>query len=215
MPREVLAALDPEGDFVKRHLLNPVILRLLGDVRGRRVLDAGAGQGYFSRMLAARGARVVALEPARSLREYALEREREEPLGIEVIDVDLTEGTLTKRFDAVVANMVFLAIGNWTAALDTCVGALVPGGRLVFSIEHPCFEAGTGSYFEDRTLPRRYAPDFHRPLSAYLNALIQAGCRVEEVVEPALDAALVSEGPPDAAELVNRPGYLVVAALRA
>ena len=55
-----MAALDPEGDFVKQHLLNPHVLRLLGDVRGRRILDAGAGQGYFSRMLAARGARVVA-----------------------------------------------------------------------------------------------------------------------------------------------------------
>jgi 2-polyprenyl-3-methyl-5-hydroxy-6-metoxy-1,4-benzoquinol methylase len=52
MPRAALDAMEPHGDFVKRHLLNPVMLRLLGDVRGRRVLDAGCGQGYFSRMLA-------------------------------------------------------------------------------------------------------------------------------------------------------------------
>ncbi len=209
-----MTALDPEGDFVKRHLLNPVVLRLLGDVRGRRILDAGAGQGYFSRMLAARGAHVVALEPARTLREYAAERERAEPQGVELIDADLTSVRLAARFDAVVANMVFLAIPDWTAALHTCVGALAPGGRLVFSIEHPCLAPGTGSYFAERMLPRRYAPDFHRPLSTYLNAVIKAGCRVEEVVEPALDPALVPDGPGEAAALVDTPGYLVVAAAK-
>jgi hypothetical protein len=37
--RESLAATATDGDFVKRHLVNPVLLRLLGDVRGRRYLD--------------------------------------------------------------------------------------------------------------------------------------------------------------------------------
>ncbi|HEV3379912.1 MAG TPA: hypothetical protein VG142_02825 [Trebonia sp.] len=48
----MLDAMGPEGDFVKQHLINPVVLRMLGDVRGRRILDAGCGHGYFSRMLA-------------------------------------------------------------------------------------------------------------------------------------------------------------------
>lgn len=30
MPRHVLDAMEPEGDFAKRHLLNPVLLRMLG-----------------------------------------------------------------------------------------------------------------------------------------------------------------------------------------
>jgi SAM-dependent methyltransferase len=63
MPRAALDAMEPHGDFVKRHLLNPVMLRLLGDVRGRRVLDAGCGQSYFSRMLAERGAELTGVEP--------------------------------------------------------------------------------------------------------------------------------------------------------
>jgi hypothetical protein len=42
-PREVLDALEPDGDFSRRHLLNPALLRMLGDVRGLRILDAGCG----------------------------------------------------------------------------------------------------------------------------------------------------------------------------
>jgi hypothetical protein len=48
-PAEI-ARMDPEGDFDKRVLLNPTVLDLLGDVAGHKVLDAGAGQGYFSRI---------------------------------------------------------------------------------------------------------------------------------------------------------------------
>jgi len=44
-PRERLEAMDEEGDFAKRHLVNPVLFRLLGDVGGRRILDAGCGNG--------------------------------------------------------------------------------------------------------------------------------------------------------------------------
>lgn len=38
--------------------VDPHLLALLGDVIGRRVLDAGCGEGYLARILAARGARV-------------------------------------------------------------------------------------------------------------------------------------------------------------
>jgi 2-polyprenyl-3-methyl-5-hydroxy-6-metoxy-1,4-benzoquinol methylase len=81
MPRAALESMDPEGDFAKRHLVNPVLLRMLGDLRGRRVLDAGCGHGYFARMLAARGAQVTGVEPAESLHAYAVECETQQLQG--------------------------------------------------------------------------------------------------------------------------------------
>jgi len=67
MPRAVLEQTARDGDFAKRHLINPVVLRMLGDLPGQRVLDAGCGNGYLSRMLAARGAQVTGVEPGQSL----------------------------------------------------------------------------------------------------------------------------------------------------
>ena len=65
-----------EGDGARRLLLTPTVLRMLGDVTGKRIFDAGSGNGYLSRMLARRGAIVVGIEPADGLRSYALESEK-------------------------------------------------------------------------------------------------------------------------------------------
>jgi predicted RNA methylase len=43
MPRAVLEPMAHDGDSAKRHLINPVLLRMLGDPAGQRVLDAGCG----------------------------------------------------------------------------------------------------------------------------------------------------------------------------
>src|SRR5690349_11351644 len=92
-----------EGDFGRKHLLNPTIFALLGDVTGRRILDAGCGQGYLSRMLARRGAIVSGVEPAEGWFHYSLARETVEPLGITYLQRDLSALTgLEHRFDAVV-----------------------------------------------------------------------------------------------------------------
>ncbi|MGE5597624.1 MAG: class I SAM-dependent methyltransferase, partial [Hyphomicrobiales bacterium] len=56
-----------QGETNRELLLDPIMLRLAGDVRDARVLDVGCGEGRFGRMLAARGATVVGLDPTRTL----------------------------------------------------------------------------------------------------------------------------------------------------
>jgi SAM-dependent methyltransferase len=153
MPRAVLAETADDGDFLKQHLVNPALTRMLGDVAGRRVLDAGCGNGYFSRMLARAGAEVTGIEPAGALFSFATGSERAEPLGIRYRQADLCSLTEPGRaglgqFDAVVASMVLPAIPDWRTALAGCVAALRPGGRLVFSLNHPCFEQLASSWRE-------------------------------------------------------------------
>ncbi|HEY2508279.1 MAG TPA: class I SAM-dependent methyltransferase [Streptosporangiaceae bacterium] len=235
MPRAVLADMAADGDFSKRHLVNPVLLRMLGDVRGRRVLDAGCGNGYLSRMLARAGAHVTGVEPAAALFEFAADTERAEPLGIRYLQEDLSD--LAGRqpldaygpFDAVVASMVLPAIPDWTTAMSACVAQVRPGGRFVFSVIHPCFEqlASTwrehghyqlGEYLAEYPIDERYATDFHRPLSAYLNEVAKLGCRITEVAEPGLDQAAAeadpSSYPGGEHPYVHLPNFLIVAADR-
>jgi 2-polyprenyl-3-methyl-5-hydroxy-6-metoxy-1,4-benzoquinol methylase len=225
-PREVMDEMEPDGDFSKRHLLNPVLLRMLGDVRGQRILDAGCGHGYLSRMLAARGAQVTGVEPAQALFGYAAERESGRPLGIRYVQADLCRlPDLGGPFDAVVANMVLLDIPDWAGAMKACVDALATGGLFVFSVIHPCFEQlaplwrehgeyRIREYFAEYEIPGTYGSSFHRPLSAYLNELARVGCNLCEIAEPALDPAAAAAAP-GAEAYVHLPNFLVAAARRA
>lgn len=225
-PRQALDSMEPDGDFGRRNLLNPVLLRMLGAIRGQRILDAGCGHGYLSRMLAGYGAQVTGVEPAQPLYDYAAEREAGDQLGIRYIQADLCGlPSLGDPFDAVVANMVFLDIPDWAGAMKACVDALAMGGLLVFSIIHPCFEQlgpmwrehgeyRTREYFAEYEIAERYASNFHRPLSAYINELISLGCHLLEIAEPALDPEIAAAAGPGAEAYVHLPNFLVVAARR-
>ncbi len=134
------------GTAGRRLLLNPAIFGLLGDVGGRWVLDAGCGQGYLSRLLAERGASVVGVDASRRLLDHAEALEARRAQGISYRQRDLSRlGDVGGPFDAVVANMVFLDIADWRPALANCVDALGPGGRLVYSLLHPCWVSGASS----------------------------------------------------------------------
>ena len=50
------------GDIHRVVLLNPTIFSLLGEVDGNHLLDAGCGEGYLSRLLVKKGARVTAVD---------------------------------------------------------------------------------------------------------------------------------------------------------
>lgn len=204
--------------------MNPVLLRLLGDVRGRRVLDAGCGNGYLSRLLAERGAHVVGVEPAQAMADFAREKEAELRQGVRYVQADLTRlPDLGEPFDAVVCSMVLMAIPDWRPALRACVQALRPGGVLVFAIVHPAFERLAGSwrahgeyrvreYLAEYEIPGPSASDFHRPISAYLNELAALGCCLREVAEPGLDPEVATAA--GAEGYAHLPNFLIVAAAR-
>lgn len=221
---ETVAQFGEEGDFTRRHLLNSVIFDLLGEVEGKSILDAGCGQGYLSRLLAKKGAMVTGIEPAESWYAYAVQREQAEPLGIRYVQEDLSTWTaLPNTFDAVIANMVFMDIPDYLPALRACIASLKNGASFIFSLLHPCFEE-TGSlwkekgyvevhdYFQERVVKQGYAHFVHRPLSTYLNSLIQEGCTLKKLVEPQLDQALAQQY--HAERYWHVPGYLVIHALK-
>ncbi|HEY1350181.1 MAG TPA: class I SAM-dependent methyltransferase [Ktedonobacteraceae bacterium] len=224
VPPERIATFGEEGDATRRYLLNPAIFRLLGDVREKLILDAGCGQGYLSRLLARRGARVTGIEPAHPWYLYAVQQEQSEPVGITYLQADLAQVQLTPGlFDAVIASMVFMDIPDYLPALRNCVAALKPAGTFVIALLHPCFEE-TGArwqhkgyvevreYFREHEVEQTYGHFIHRPLGTYLNDIIEAGCVLRQISEPQLDEALACEQHSE--RYAQVPGYLLIAATK-
>ncbi len=225
-PQEDTERHGDEGDFARQQLLNPALFALLGAVGGKRVLDAGCGQGYLSRILAKQGAIVTGVEPAEVWYRYSLEQEQRESLGITYIQQDLSLFiSNANTFDIVIANMVFMDIPDYKTAMHNCVSSLKHGGTFIFSILHPCFEEDASEwnkkgyvevreYLHDYTIKTGYAYTFHRPLSSYLNLVIEAGCVVQRIVEPRLSKEIVQQYGIEHARNAYVPQFLVVAATK-
>jgi len=60
--RQWIDYLGPEGDWCRQEELDPAMIKLLGSVHGKKVLDAGCGEGRFCRLLAEHGARAVGVD---------------------------------------------------------------------------------------------------------------------------------------------------------
>ncbi len=148
---------DRAGDYAAGRPSYPaavldVLFDGLGDPASAVVVDLGAGTGISARLLASRGARVLALEPNRAMREAAEPDPRVEWLAAGAERTGLDEASV----DLVTAFQAF----HWfdhDEALREMVRILRPGGRaaVVYNErdEHDPFTAAYGD------LVRRYQTD--------------------------------------------------------
>ena len=209
-----------DGDENRRANSDRVLWRFLGEVSGLAVLDAGCGTGYLSRQLAARGARVVAIDAAAEM--IAVARRESDPglqIDYRVMSCASLDGIAERSLERIVSNYVLMDLPELDATLRAFHRVLEPGGVAVVVFSHPCFPLpdatteGTEpsatfvwrrSYFDERrvTAPPwgRFSSDFvwfHRPLSRYWTAFREAGFRVEDFDEPGPAGAAAAELPPE------------------
>ena len=170
--------------------LLPYVLRELGEIRGRRVLDAGCGEGYLSRVLAGEGATVTGVDVAPRLVELARSRDPGGEIAYQVADLCCPQPGLAGRFDAVAGYLVLNDVPDHEGFAATLAGAVVPGGRVVLALNNPYgavvhghvedyFASGTVSPYRGLWAEGVKAHHHHRTLQEYLEAFLGAGLRLD------------------------------------
>jgi SAM-dependent methyltransferase len=187
------------------------------------VLDIGCGDGQISRMLAARGQRVVGVDP--TWNQIRVAHERGGGPGYVRAAADVLPFP-DASFDAAVACLVFEHIDAVDAAIAEVARVVRPGGRFSFFLNHPLLQTPGSGWIDDQILdpPEQYwrigpylteaetieqvelgvyIRFIHRPLSRYLNALADHGLVLERMIEPAPPAGFIARAPeyPDAATI--------------
>lgn len=135
-------ATGESGDLWHRALIDPAVRKLVGRVRGLRVLEVACGNGYLARSFAAAGATtVVGVDRSSASIRLARGRERTRPRGVRFVVGDAGHLSFPDgSFDLVVANMALMDIRDARGAICEAARVLGPRGRLVFSVCHPCFD---------------------------------------------------------------------------
>ena len=213
-------------------------LRLLGDVRGQHVLELGCGGGQCCIALAKQGAHAVGIDISDEQIAFARALAAKEQ-----VDVDFSRGSATDlsifqtdAWDIVLSIYTFSYLAELPLCLAECYRVLRPGGRLIFSLDHPfrdCFFDAEDeelalypvrSYFDNRAMQWTFAntgvalQTHHYTVAQWFALLQQPGFQVQRVLEPLPPTDLLDElWPVDSphAPLRNLPQTIIFVAEKA
>jgi len=186
-PADAITLQGPPARFVSRggEKLDAALDSFAIDVRGLRVLDAGASTGGFTDCLLQRGAAaVVALDVGHGQLHPRI-RDDDRVVVLERYNVrEVNADDLGGRVDAVVADLSFISLKR---VIEPLVGVCVAGGPLVLLVK-PQFEAGRQEVSKGRGVITD--PEIHDRVVAEIGgALEEAGCSVHGWVDSPLTGA--------------------------
>jgi SAM-dependent methyltransferase len=197
-----IAVLGERGDWARAHVLDPAMLDRVEKRGFRSALDVGCGEGRLCRALRQRGIDAVGVDPTPALIEEARRRDsggryligKAEQLGFE-----------GQTFDLVVSYLTLIDIADFRAAIREMARVLKVGGSLLIanltSFTSACAAEGWIRDEQGRSVHYpvdRYLEEFpqwvawqgirienwHRPLGAYMTALLEEGLALRFFQEP-------------------------------
>lgn len=218
------------SDLSLEFILLPAILSLASASDLDAVVDVGCGVGLVSEVFGRRARRVVGVDPSPGSIEVA--RRRYSRRNVEFSDETVESyaaRSIAGAFSLAIANMSLMTTLDLDAALRAIARLLRPAGHLVITVPHPAFWP----------LHRRYAYEewfeythelpvegefvislssdsgvttthVHRPLSTYVNCLVDCGFCVDRMLEPLPPSEAAGRFP----EQWRFPRFLAVRATR-
>ena len=181
-------------------LEKPILLEFVGSLADQRILDLGCGDAAFGREALAHGCRsYVGIEGSRNM--VAAARETLASTTGEVIHANISTWDYPRdTFSLVISRLALHYVADLPATLARVWETLAPGGRFVFSVEHPVitscargWQSGprqdwlVDNYFETGLRETSWLGGnvikYHRTVEEYFMALQQTGFVVDSLRE--------------------------------
>ncbi len=192
---QYVAFADEFLDHAEHSLFNayydrPACLDLLGDVTGKRVLDAACGPGLYATELLRRGASVIGFDQSPRMIEICRERAGQGDFRVHDLG-DPISWLPDASVDLALCALAIEYVDDRVAALRELRRVLRPGGALVLSRQHPTGDwlRHGGNYFDVRVITETWSNGWNvrywqAPLQVTCEEIAAAGFWIERLAEP-------------------------------
>jgi ubiquinone/menaquinone biosynthesis C-methylase UbiE len=206
-----------KGDTIREFLYDPAILNNLDNVEGTIILDAGCGNGYWSRRLMEMGAsKVYSIDSSSELINRAKHRTQNSGIYYSVADLSKHLSFKSSIFDIIVSNLVLDYLKNIKKTAVEFSRVLKPNGILLFGVQHPLYHLGyilkqdSGEFVKKYAKPHGYFERiplqkltfeqtsltiFNRTIGDYINPFIACGLKLEKIIEPEYNETILQMHP--------------------
>ena len=182
----------PQGWFYNEMLEMPSTLVLLGNVKGKKILDFGCGSGIYANILTKGEAKLKGFDISKEMLKIAKENNP---------DLDLRLGSgykipFKEKFDVVLAPLSINYLDDWNKVFKEVSRVLEKKGSFIFSVGNPVVEIAKksnkkgrklrilgiksyfdeGVYYEKWTLSNRKIvkiPSYHKTYETIIKTIIK------------------------------------------
>lgn len=200
--------LEKDDDSFQQKVILPNLLRSIKLDKNQVILDLACGQGFFSRIIAEGGAKVVASDISPELINLA-KKHKSQPIDYHVAPADNISFCADKSVDQIIIILALQNIKNVDGVFKECARVLKEKGSLFLVLNHPAYRTPKVSSWQwdevEKVQYRRLdaylsefqteidmhpgqknsekTVSFHRPLQWYFKMLRKHGLAVTKLEE--------------------------------
>ena len=208
----------------------PALFSLMPQLKNKTILDLGCGYGENCRKYSEQGAiSIVGVDISKQMLEVA--QNNNKLPNIEYMRMQMEDiAKLNRYFDIVTSSLAIHYVADYRDLVKNIYNILNPGGFFIFSQEHPLITApktGIKWIHENDDIAHFCLSDYthenqrnifwivdgvikyHRPFSAIINPLVQAGFNISEILEPSVSDDIIAKIP-DYIKNAHVPNFLLI-----
>ncbi|QJB68616.1 class I SAM-dependent methyltransferase [Parasphingorhabdus halotolerans] len=215
-----IASIGEDGDWTRRTFLDAAMLGR-AKVHEGRFLDIGCGEGRFARKLQEFGFKGVGIDP---VDQFIKEAQKRDPDGDYRIGIGEKLTFEDASFDLTISYLSLIDIEDFRAAIKEMTRVTKPGGSILVANLTGHFTAGKwergehgdgqkfviDNYHEERANREVWSGidviNWHRPMSAYLEAFLTNGLILRHFFEPTPP----DQNDPKSDRYTRVPGFVVM-----
>jgi ubiquinone/menaquinone biosynthesis C-methylase UbiE len=192
---------------IVQYLVKPEYKKLFENLSGKKILDAGCGEGVMAEYLTNLGAHVIGIDGSPKMIEYA--RQRRPSIEFKVQDLLGKIDFHDSSFDGILSSFVLMSLSEMDTFLSESYRILKANGIMVIGVFHPAFNNPTMKLYRPwwakilnkpvkglafdyflKTARRKDDngtkswPFYHRTIEQYVDLFRKHNFQIDKITEP-------------------------------